>query len=69
MNSSARSRNDSGIVSPIALPLVTLMTNLVGCSNEQPSRHVTIHGLSEAVEGHRVSEARHFKGQVVFKVP
>jgi len=33
-----------------------------------PPRHVTIHGLSEAVEAHRVSEARHLKGKLVFKV-
>ena len=34
INSSARSRNDSGIVSPIALAVLRLMTssNLVGCS-------------------------------------
>ena len=33
-----------------------------------PPRHVTIYGLSEAVEAHRVSEARHLKGKLVFKV-
>jgi hypothetical protein len=31
-------------------------------------RHVTTHGLSETVEAHRVSEARHLKGKLVFKV-
>jgi hypothetical protein len=32
-----------------------------------PSRHVTIYGLSEAVEARRVSEAYHL-GKLVFKV-
>jgi len=31
-----------------------------------PPPRVTIYGLSEAVEAHRVSEARHLKGRLVF---
>jgi hypothetical protein len=30
--------------------------------------HVTLYKLSEAAEALRVSEARHFKGKLVFKV-
>jgi hypothetical protein len=29
---------------------------------------VTLYSLSQAVEAHRVSEARHLKGKLVFKV-
>ena len=33
-----------------------------------PAPPVTLYSLSEAVEAHRVSEARHLKGKLVFKV-
>ncbi|MEN3376345.1 MAG: hypothetical protein V7604_1700, partial [Hyphomicrobiales bacterium] len=33
-----------------------------------PPPPVTLYSLSEAVEAHRVSEARHLRGKLVFKV-